>query len=79
MKAIKQEDLTKNPNENHKEIPGNPSTATSSSIKLNDRSNGKPLRVLSEDDWHFWKENGYVIIKKAVPEAQAMATADFLW
>ena len=40
-------------NQNHKEIPGNPSTATSSKIKLSDRSNGKPLRVLSEDDWKF--------------------------
>lgn len=67
------------PNQNHKEIPGNPSTATSSKIKLNDRSNGKPLKVLSEADWTFWLENGYVIIKNAVPKAQAKATADFLW
>ncbi len=37
-------------NKAHKDIPGNPSTATSSKIKLNDRSNGKPLRVLSEED-----------------------------
>jgi len=36
-------------NTGHEDIPGNPSTATSSSIQLNDRSNGKPLRVLSED------------------------------
>ncbi|TAH07093.1 MAG: phytanoyl-CoA dioxygenase, partial [Runella slithyformis] len=50
-------------NQNHKEIPGNPSTATSSQQKLNDRSNGQPLRVLSEADWAFWLENGYVIIK----------------
>jgi hypothetical protein len=28
----------------HKDIPGNPSTAKSSATKLNDRSNGKPLR-----------------------------------
>ena len=40
-------------NKAHEEIPGNPSTATSSKIKLNDRSNGKPLRVLSEEDWNF--------------------------
>jgi len=58
-------------NSNHKDIPGNPSTATSSKIKLNDRSNGKPLRVLSEDDWAFWKHNGYVVIKQAVPREQA--------
>lgn len=67
------------PNQNHKDIPGNPSTATSSAIKLNDRSNGKPLRVLSEEDWQFWINNGYVIIKNAVPKEQAKATADFLW
>jgi ectoine hydroxylase-related dioxygenase (phytanoyl-CoA dioxygenase family) len=67
------------PNQNHKEIPGNPSTATSSKINLNDRSNGKPLKVLSESDWAFWLENGYVIVKNAVTKEQAKATADFLW
>ncbi len=66
-------------NKGHEEIPGNPSTATSSKKKLNDRSNGVPLRVLSEEDWQFWIENGYVIIKNAVPKEQAQATADFLW
>lgn len=66
-------------NKAHEEIPGNPSTATSSKQKLNDRSNGAPLRVLSEDDWKFWIENGYVVIKGAIPREQARATADFLW
>ena len=42
------------PNNNHADIPGNPSTATSSKIALNNRGNGQPLRVLSEDDWTFW-------------------------
>ncbi|WP_291779727.1 phytanoyl-CoA dioxygenase family protein, partial [Cecembia sp.] len=64
---------------NHKDIPGNPSTATSSKFKLNDRSKGKPLRILSEEDWKFWNHNGYVIIKNAVSKKQAKATADFLW
>ena len=63
----------------HKDIPGNPSTAKSSSIKLNDRSNGEPLKILSEDDWKFWIHNGYVIIKNAVPKAQVKETAEFLW
>lgn len=67
------------PNNAHKDIPGNPSTAKSSAIQLNDRSNGKPLRVLSEEDWHFWKHNGYVVIKQAVSKEQAAATASFLW
>ncbi|MDH5381086.1 MAG: phytanoyl-CoA dioxygenase family protein, partial [Cyclobacteriaceae bacterium] len=66
-------------NQAHKEIPGNPSTATSSKIKLSDRSNGKPLRVLSEEDWKFWIHNGYIVIKNAVPREQALKTAEFLW
>lgn len=66
-------------NEAHKVIPGNPSTATSSQIKLNDRSNGKPLQVLSEADWQFWVDNGYVIIKNAVPKEQVKKLADYLW
>jgi len=67
------------PNQNHKEIPGNPSTATSSALKLNDRSNGRPLKVLSEDDWNFWMHNGYIVIKNAVSREQASKTANFLW
>ena len=67
------------PNQNHKEIPGNPSTATSSNLKLNNRTNGKPLKVLSEDDWKFWMHNGYIVIKNAVSREQASQTANFLW
>jgi ectoine hydroxylase-related dioxygenase (phytanoyl-CoA dioxygenase family) len=67
------------PNANHLDKPGNPSTATSSALKLNDRRNGQPLKVLSESDWAFWIENGYVIVKNAVSKEQAKATADFLW
>jgi hypothetical protein len=68
------------PNNAHKEIPGNPSTATSSKTMLRKNlADGQPLRVLSEADWNFWIENGYVIIKNAVPREQALATAQFLW
>lgn len=66
-------------NKAHKEIPGNPSTATSSKQRLNDRSNKKPLRVLTEEDWDFWLHNGYIVIKNAVPREQVKRTADFLW
>lgn len=66
-------------NKAHAEIPGNPSTATSSKLSLNDRSNGEPLRVMSEEDWAFWMHNGYIVIKNAVPKEQAQRTADFLW
>lgn len=67
------------PNNAHKDIPGNPSTAKSSRIMLNDRSNGQALRVLSEADWQFWRHNGYVVIRGAVAREQAAATAAFLW
>ncbi len=63
----------------HKEIPGNPSTAKSSVHKLNNRENGKPLRVLTEEQWSFWREKGYVVIKEALTREQAQKTADFLW
>jgi hypothetical protein len=67
-------------NKNHLDIPGNPSTATSSKVMLRTSiEDGKGLRVMSEDDWTFWIENGYVVIRNAVPTAQAKATADFLW
>lgn len=57
----------------------NYSVSKTATVKLNDRSNGKPLQVLSEDDWDFWIHNAYVIIKNAVPRAQAKKVADLLW
>ncbi len=63
----------------HLNIPGNPSTTASSAVRLNDRSNGKPLRVLREEDWQFWTENGYIVIKNAVPTEQVGRLARFLW
>ena len=63
----------------HKKIPGNPSTAKSSSLKLNTRKNNEPLRVLNEEQWKFWINKGYIVIKNAIPREQAKSTADFLW
>ena len=63
----------------HQEIPGNPSTAKSSTLSLNTRTNQTPLRVLTESEWQFWIEKGYIVIKNAIPKKQATATADFLW
>lgn len=64
----------------HQDIPGNPSTAKSSRVRLRDRTDdGPPLRVLSKDDWAFWKHNGYVIIKNAVPPENVERLASFLW
>lgn len=70
---------TKIPNNAHKEIPGNPSTAKSSSIGLSTSATSDSLRVLSIEDWNFWLHNGFVVIKNAVSREQAQKTADFLW
>ncbi|HEY4109159.1 phytanoyl-CoA dioxygenase family protein [Puia sp.] len=67
------------PDNAHKDIPGNPSTATSSKIRLRRTLDGPPLRVLSEADWEFWQHNGYVIVKQAVSRDQVTETARFLW
>ena len=63
----------------HLDIPGNPSTAKSSVLQLNQRQNNEPLNLLTEAQWAHWKQHGYVVIKAAVPKEQAQATADFLW
>jgi hypothetical protein len=63
----------------HQDIPGNPTMGKTSQFKLNDRSNGQPLRVLNEEDWNFWRHNGFIVIKQAVSKEQAAATASFLW
>ena len=64
---------------NHKEIPGNPSTAKSSIQKLRSSASADTLRVLTIDQWNFWMDNGYVVIKNAVSKEQAMKTAEFIW
>ena len=63
----------------HKEIPGNPSTAKSSTLHLNTRHNKEPLRILTEKEWDFWIEKGYVVIKQAISRQEALDTASFLW
>ncbi|MEL6968962.1 MAG: phytanoyl-CoA dioxygenase family protein [Bacteroidota bacterium] len=67
------------PDNQHKKIPGNPSTAKSSTVQLRQTATPDSLRVLSMEDWEFWKHNGYVIIRQAVSPEQAQQTADFLW
>ena len=64
---------------NHDDIPGNPSVAKTSEVKLRTNANKDSLRVLSIDQWNFWKENGYVVIKNAISKKQAAKTASFLW
>ncbi|MEB8346153.1 phytanoyl-CoA dioxygenase family protein [Flavobacteriaceae bacterium KMM 6898] len=67
------------PGNDHKEIPGNPSTAKSSKAQLRREATADSLKVLTMEQWNFWKENGYVVIKNAVPRDQVNLTAAFLW
>ena len=67
------------PKNEHQDIPGNPSTAKSSTTQLRTSATADTLKVLSMDDWHFWRENGYIVIKGAVAKEQARQTAEFLW
>ncbi|WP_413300821.1 phytanoyl-CoA dioxygenase family protein [Bacillus sp. 1P10SD] len=48
-------------------------------IPLNERKNNEPLRVLSEEDWKFWKENGYVIVRNAIPQDHIDRLVKLIW
>ena len=63
----------------HKDIPGNPSVAKSSSVSLRTEATFDSLRVLTIEQWEFWRDQGYVVIKNAVPANQVKQTANFLW
>ena len=67
------------PDNEHKEIPGNPSTAKSSIQKLRSSASKDTLRVLTMNQWNFWIENGYIVVKNAVSREQALKTAEFIW
>ncbi|WP_372814594.1 hypothetical protein [Paenibacillus sp.] len=46
---------------------------------FNQRLNNEPLKVLSEEDWQFWNENGYVIIQDVIPKNQIDRMVDLMW
>jgi ectoine hydroxylase-related dioxygenase (phytanoyl-CoA dioxygenase family) len=37
------------------------------------------MDVFTKEQMHFWKENGYVVLKKAVPQAYLTAVVDATW
>ncbi|SFH86068.1 Ectoine hydroxylase-related dioxygenase, phytanoyl-CoA dioxygenase (PhyH) family [Collimonas sp. OK307] len=57
----------------------NYSTLAKNGFRLNDRSNGNPLRILSEEDWQFWTQNGYIVIKKAVEPEKICNLERLMW
>ena len=42
------------PDNQHKDIPGNPSTAKSSKVNLRTEATVETLRVLTQEQWNFW-------------------------
>ena len=62
-----------------KDQPGNATVSYTSKYTFNQRLNGEPLRILSEEDWTFWKNNGYVIVKNAALDANIDAAVALLW
>lgn len=57
----------------------NLSTIGKREFRLNDRSNGMPLRAMSEADWRFWRENGYIVIRQAVEREKIDRLEKLVW
>ena len=62
-----------------KEQPGNATVSYTSRYTFNQRENNEPLRILSEEQWHSWTNNGYVIVKSVIPQDMIDQTVQFLW
>jgi hypothetical protein len=46
---------------------------------LNERLNNEPLRVLTEEEFKLWKENGYVVVRNVVSKENIERTANLIW
>ncbi|MBQ1125258.1 MULTISPECIES: phytanoyl-CoA dioxygenase family protein [Streptomyces] len=46
---------------------------------LRDLRKTRPLRVLSEEDFSFWQNYGYIVVKEAIPASAARRLLDFAW
>ncbi|MFV8184190.1 MULTISPECIES: phytanoyl-CoA dioxygenase family protein [unclassified Streptomyces] len=47
--------------------------------QLRDIEKSQPLRVLSEDDFAFWKTYGYVVVRNAISPGAAKSLLEFAW
>ncbi len=54
-------------------------TTRAVTTQLKDIRKTLPLRVLSPADWRHWTENGYVIVRQAVPAGKVERLVDLLW
>jgi hypothetical protein len=48
-------------------------------MRLKDIQKQLPLRVLSEEDWHHWVTQGFVVVRQAVPHELLEPVIDMLW
>jgi hypothetical protein len=48
-------------------------------VPLRDLQKTQKLRVLSEEDFAFWQTYGYVVVREAIPAADAKRLLDFAW
>lgn len=62
-----------------KEQPGNATVSYTSKYTFNQRLQNEPLKVLTEEQWAFWKLNGYVVVSEAVPQVQLDNMCAFIW
>lgn len=46
---------------------------------LRDLKKSQDLRVLTEEDFDFWQTYGYVVVREAIPAAEAKRLLDFTW
>jgi len=59
--------------------PGNSSIGYYRQNSFNERPDGEPLRVLSDDDWKHWQEKGFVLIPNVVPGENVKRMVDRIW
>lgn len=52
---------------------------TTATVPLRDIVKTLPLRVLSPEDWQHWTTKGYVVVRRAVPQANVDRLVEVLW
>ncbi|MBK9314171.1 MAG: phytanoyl-CoA dioxygenase family protein [Acidobacteria bacterium] len=48
-------------------------------IRSKQRPDGEPLRILNEENWSFWRENGYLHLQNVAPAKLINPVIDLIW
>lgn len=62
-----------------KDQPGNATVSYTSRYTFNQRLGGASLKVLTEEQWSSWTNNGYVIVSNVLPEENIDRMAALIW